>query len=73
MNIWRCKPADTKRLDLFQECYEMMSSQIQNSLVSDCIAAMGTDDFDKLGKNIELICETKKSMVKPLDLTTREY
>ncbi|KAK2166104.1 hypothetical protein LSH36_42g09127, partial [Paralvinella palmiformis] len=55
------------------ECYSLMSSQIQTSLKADCVAYEGTPELDNLGENIQLLCEAKKSKIKPKKFSLREY
>ena len=50
-----------------------MSSQIQTSLKADCVAYEGTPELDNLGENIQLLCEAKKSKIKPKKFSLREY
>ena len=50
-----------------------MSPQIKKSVEEDCLAYVGTDKMAGFMENIGLICEGKKSQIRPIDLPTGEY
>ncbi|KAK2166103.1 hypothetical protein LSH36_42g09138 [Paralvinella palmiformis] len=52
------------------DCYELMSPQIKKSVEEDCLAYVGTDKMAGFMENIGLICEGKKSQIRPIDLPT---
>ena len=49
-----------------------MSEQIQKSLKADCLSYLGTDAMDDFMKNVQVLCEAKKSYIRPNELTTGE-